>query len=96
MALFRELGLVAIEYTFPVGFIVFLFKRVNLIPLQKEPYDNHGFPSLSMTRSPSIALKLSELVERTTKPSSLHWPEVILFVDKSPISDVFDLNVETE
>jgi len=43
-----------------------------------------------------MALKLLELVERTTNPSSRHCPEVILSVDKRPINELFDPKLETE
>jgi hypothetical protein len=64
------------------------------MPDQKEPNASHGVQLASKLTFGSIALKLSEVVERTMRPSSLHDGDARDAVVARPMADWFDPNVD--
>src|SRR5688500_3086830 len=69
---------------------------IILMPDQNEPKLSHQPPRSSTTRSGSMALKLSEARDSTTRPRWVQVPGLPLGLVARKIADLFDSKVEAE
>src|SRR3954468_7571997 len=72
------------------------FSAICWMPDQNEPKFSHHWPASSTIRFGSIALKLFDVADSTTRPRLVQLPEAPVALVARKIAEWFEPNVEAE